>query len=129
MFPQPGLFNWTATYRRDSTVVTPYERWVEHHQPPVPPPSPRPPHTLNKTKQVSHISINTESLFDLACGSSKKKEGAPLCQATIWSLQVAWFVSNCGARNGRLEYARELAKHIQVDIFGACGNLTCPRSR
>ena len=27
---------------------------------------------------------------------------------------VAWFVSNCNARNNRLQYARELAKHIQV---------------
>lgn len=28
--------------------------------------------------------------------------------------KVAWFVSNCGARNGRLQYAHELGKHIQV---------------
>lgn len=28
--------------------------------------------------------------------------------------KVAWFVSNCNARNNRLEYARELQKHIQV---------------
>jgi len=27
---------------------------------------------------------------------------------------VAWFVSNCGARNGRLNYAKELQKYIQV---------------
>lgn len=28
--------------------------------------------------------------------------------------KVAWFVSNCGARNGRLNYAHELQKYIQV---------------
>lgn len=28
--------------------------------------------------------------------------------------KVAWFVSNCGARNGRLNYAHELQKFIQV---------------
>lgn len=28
--------------------------------------------------------------------------------------KVAWFVSNCGARNGRLHYAHELQKHIEV---------------
>lgn len=28
--------------------------------------------------------------------------------------KVAWFVSNCGARNGRLQYAHELQKHIEV---------------
>lgn len=30
--------------------------------------------------------------------------------------KVAWFVSNCGARNGRLPYAHELQKHIQVSV-------------
>ena len=28
--------------------------------------------------------------------------------------KVAWFVSNCGARNGRLQYAQQLQKYIQV---------------
>lgn len=28
--------------------------------------------------------------------------------------KVAWFVSNCGARNGRLQYAHELQEYIQV---------------
>ncbi|XP_055304008.1 glycoprotein 3-alpha-L-fucosyltransferase A-like [Sitodiplosis mosellana] len=41
--------------------------------------------------------------------------------------QVAWFVSNCNDKNGRLKYARELQKHIQVDIYGKCGSLSCPR--
>ena len=30
--------------------------------------------------------------------------------------KVAWFVSNCGARNGRLQFAHELQKHIQVSL-------------
>lgn len=42
-------------------------------------------------------------------------------------MQVAWFVSNCGARNSRLQYAHELQKYIEVDIFGACGTKKCPR--
>ncbi|XP_013414342.1 glycoprotein 3-alpha-L-fucosyltransferase A-like isoform X2 [Lingula anatina] len=42
--------------------------------------------------------------------------------------KVAWFVSNCGARNGRRQYAEELGKYIQVDIYGACGDKRCPRS-
>jgi hypothetical protein len=41
--------------------------------------------------------------------------------------KVAWFVSNCNAKNNRLQYARELAKHIQVDIYGSCGSLNCGR--
>ena len=42
---------------------------------------------------------------------------------------VAWFVSNCGARNGRLKYAKELGKYIEVDIYGSCGTKQCPRSK
>ena len=32
--------------------------------------------------------------------------------------KVAWFASNCNAANQRLEYARELSRFIQVDIYG-----------
>jgi len=42
--------------------------------------------------------------------------------------QVAWLVSNCNAKNNRLAYAHELAKYIEVDIYGACGNLQCNRT-
>lgn len=28
-----------------------------------------------------------------------------------------------------MNYARELSKYIQVDIYGACGSLRCPRSQ
>ncbi|XP_022913644.1 glycoprotein 3-alpha-L-fucosyltransferase A [Onthophagus taurus] len=83
--------NWTATYRRDSDIVAPYERWT-YYDPDV--------------RQMPQI-------IDYAANKTKK---------------VAWFVSNCGARNGRLEYARELAKYIPVDIYGGCGPLKCPRS-
>ena len=38
---------------------------------------------------------------------------------------VAWFVSNCNAVNNRLEYALELSKFIDVDIYGDCGWLKC----
>lgn len=30
--------------------------------------------------------------------------------------KVAWFVSNCGARNGRLQFAHELGKYIDVSF-------------
>lgn len=37
-------------------------------------------------------------------------------------------MSNCSARNNRLQFAHELSKYIQVDIYGACGNLKCSRT-
>ncbi|GJQ69868.1 hypothetical protein Trydic_g22415 [Trypoxylus dichotomus] len=74
------VFNWTATYRRDSDIVAPYERWTYYNP---------------EVRQMSQAR-------DYAANKTKK---------------VAWFVSNCGARNGRLAYARELGKHISVDIY------------
>ncbi|GIX91586.1 glycoprotein 3-alpha-L-fucosyltransferase A [Caerostris darwini] len=89
-----GFFNWTASYRHDSDIVAPYEKWVPYPDLP---------------------SLNTDvPIRNYAQGKSGK---------------VAWFVSNCAARNKRLQYARELSKHIPVDIFGKCGAVhKCPRT-
>jgi len=91
LFSKHDIFNWTATYRSDSTIVTPYERWHSY---------------------VANIKTVPQEM-NFAANKTK---------------QVAWFVSNCGARNGRLQYAQELAQYIGVDIYGACGSLKCPRS-
>ncbi len=40
---------------------------------------------------------------------------------------VAWFVTNCGSKSGRLKYVMELQKYIDVDIYGLCGTLKCGR--
>ncbi|XP_040074117.1 glycoprotein 3-alpha-L-fucosyltransferase A-like [Ixodes scapularis] len=85
------LINWTATYRKDSVLVTPYEKFV---------------------------------LFDPLV---KKRPLNGVNYATNKTKMVAWFVSNCGASNGRLEYAHELQKYVQVDIYGDCGTLKCER--
>ncbi|XP_018012174.1 glycoprotein 3-alpha-L-fucosyltransferase A [Hyalella azteca] len=90
-FSHGNVFNWTATYRHDSDLVAPYERYM-YHDPVI--------RQMNQT-------------VNYAAGKSK---------------QVAWFVSNCGARNNRLQYAKELGRYIGVDIYGACGTKRCPRS-
>lgn len=38
---------------------------------------------------------------------------------------VAWFVSNCITTSGREKYVSELKKYVDVDVYGACGTLTC----
>ncbi|XP_018902014.2 glycoprotein 3-alpha-L-fucosyltransferase A isoform X1 [Bemisia tabaci] len=86
------VFNWTATYRHDSDIVAPYEKWV---------------------------------YFD---EKVRQKEKPDENYARQKSKLVAWFVSNCAAKNRRLEYAYELQKYIQVDMYGSCGLLKCPRS-
>nr|KAG5685560.1 hypothetical protein BaRGS_032422 [Batillaria attramentaria] len=41
---------------------------------------------------------------------------------------AAWFVSNCNRpESKRKEYAEELSKFIDVDIYGRCGPLDCPK--
>ena len=57
-----------------------------------------------------------------------KAKDQPLDYALNKTKKVAWFVSNCEAKNGRLDYARQLGKYIQVDIYGACGTKQCPRN-
>ena len=90
--PSGGHVNWTATYRTDSTIVAPYERFIPF---------------ANVTKLPEKPTRN------YALGKTK---------------QAAWFVSNCGTSNGRMEYVQELQKYMQVDIYGGCGKLKCMRS-
>ncbi len=89
-----GKINWTATYRRDSTIVTPYAVY-------------RPNKDLTTNIHSSHVQKNW----------AKGKDSL-----------IAWFVSNCGSKTGRLAYVKELQKYIQVDIYGICGPLQCPIS-
>lgn len=80
--------DWTATYRTDSDIVTPYEKFVPFDP-------------LVKTIKRNYAWNKTK--------------------------MVAWFVSNCYTSNNRLQYGKELQKHIEVDIYGDCGTLHCSR--
>ncbi|CAG2101470.1 unnamed protein product [Medioppia subpectinata] len=40
---------------------------------------------------------------------------------------VAWIVSNCHTSGNRETYVNDLRKHIDIDIFGMCGQYNCPR--
>ncbi|KAK7106787.1 alpha-(1,3)-fucosyltransferase C-like [Littorina saxatilis] len=46
---------------------------------------------------------------------------------------VAWFVSTCHTQgkygSRREDFAKELGKHIDVDIYGKCGTLTCAKNQ
>lgn len=41
----------------------------------------------------------------------------------------AWFVSNCRTRSKRELLGKELTKYMQLDIYGNCGKLQCPRKK
>jgi glycoprotein 3-alpha-L-fucosyltransferase len=43
---------------------------------------------------------------------------------------VAAIISNCDdILNGRLDFIKELQKYVEVDVYGKCGNFSCPKSR
>ena len=94
--PQGKIVNWSATYRTDSVIPTPYEMFQLHQHP---------------SPQVQFHHKETPSYKNYAKGKTRL---------------IAWFVSNCRARNNRLEYVKKLQKYIQVDIYGGCGTMKCP---
>ena len=114
------MFNWTATYRHDSDIVTPYEKFVAYNSLSDDDNSVNGvdlfEQTLTKTKQVRRrVVLRKSKLIIFSIFVIQKN------YATGKSKMVAWFSSNCHAQNKRLEYARELSKHIEVDIFGRFG--------
>ncbi len=88
-----NLINWTATYRTDATIYTPYDEYKKYQG-------------TNRQRHPWHY------YRDLI----KTKTNS-----------VAWFVTNCGSKNGRLKYVLELQRYIGVDIYGLCGTLHCGR--
>lgn len=49
------------------------------------------------------------------------------------TIAAAWFVSNCNAPSGRTSVAKKLKAELQkygmqLDIYGKCGTMQCPRS-
>jgi alpha-1,3-fucosyltransferase len=41
---------------------------------------------------------------------------------------AAWVVSNCQAQSTRNDYAKELSRHLHLDVFGNCSDTPCPGS-
>lgn len=42
---------------------------------------------------------------------------------------VAGLISNCYfVKNDRLGYIHQLEKYMRIDLYGRCGNLTCPEN-
>ncbi|XP_050052502.2 alpha-(1,3)-fucosyltransferase C-like [Dermacentor andersoni] len=66
---------------------------------------------------IPRDSFNTNTKRDLkAIWKSKKKT-------------AVWMVSNCHTPGGREHFVAELKKYMDVDLYGACGDHACPKSR
>ncbi|KAK4474760.1 hypothetical protein MN116_001883 [Schistosoma mekongi] len=89
--------NFTAIYRFDSTIRTPYGMYTP----------------FERRTNNSDRTLAPRRLENMANGKNRS---------------VAWIVSNCNPRSPRKAYADELAKHITVDVYGRCGQMTCSGS-
>jgi hypothetical protein len=95
-----NIFNWTLTYRWDSDMVMPYGYVRPTGKVPLHP-------SEDQLKQLMSV-----QKVNYAAGKTK---------------MASWMVSNCGAHSNRLQMVKILQKYIQVDVYGVCGNLTCPK--
>ncbi|XP_004525866.1 alpha-(1,3)-fucosyltransferase C [Ceratitis capitata] len=100
-----NFYNLTMSYRLDSDIVWPYQviediETGEAVAPAV--------HTKWRTVPGDW---NDTSVWQLWAGKTR---------------MAAWFVSHCETLSKREKLAAALQEHIDVDIYGKCGNLSCP---
>ncbi|XP_034836464.1 alpha-(1,3)-fucosyltransferase C-like isoform X1 [Maniola hyperantus] len=105
------FFNATATYRLDSDIPIPYIQ----------------------IKDIYGEVIGPRAEMDWIEGGAVVDENLAL-RLRNKTKAVAWFVSNCKSRNNRQEYVKKLQQalvryNLNVDIYGKCGPLTCPRKQ
>ncbi len=93
-----NYFNWTMTYRWDSDIVRPY----------------------GYIKPIGNVPLHpSENQMERNLSEVNYADGK--------TKMVTWFVSNCNSKSNRNEMVKELQKHINVDVYGDCGTMTCSR--
>ena len=99
--PMGNYFNWTLTYRWDSDMVMPYGYVRPTGNVPLHP----------SEDQMRELIANQK--INYATGKTK---------------MAAWMVSNCyNTNSGRNEMVAILQNYIQVDVYGYCGTMECPK--
>ncbi len=100
-------FNWTMTHRRDSDV------YVAEQYGAIIPKHSKLPIQLPAELLPNSIPLDPAVLLKRAHKKIAQKNNT-----------VAWFVSHCSTHSRREDYVKELAKFIQVDVYGKCGTMT-----
>ena len=101
-------FNWTMTYRSDSTFPIPYAR-IERAMP-LPAP-------IGSSQLDRYIKYFGQKAAKAAPGKGNMAEGKV-------GLAVQ-FVTNCRTYSRLEAYVRELRRYVPVDIYGKCGEFKC----
>ncbi|XP_058836521.1 alpha-(1,3)-fucosyltransferase C [Topomyia yanbarensis] len=100
------FFNWTMTYRLDSDIIWNYNYFVEIDTGYIVGPADRP------QWRTGWENYFNETLLELVQGKTK---------------MGVQFVSHCGAFSRRDELVREIQRLMEVDVYGKCGTMECPR--
>ncbi|KAL8580669.1 hypothetical protein ACOMHN_004711 [Nucella lapillus] len=58
--------------------------------------------------------------------TAPKRDLAPVVKTK--TKMVAWFVSNCHTQSRREDFVLALEEFMSVDVYGACGHLTCEKT-
>ncbi|KAI9563032.1 hypothetical protein GHT06_010489 [Daphnia sinensis] len=98
-----NVFNWTMTYKLDSDIQFLYGRIIPG------PTAPRNQEDVNKMIAETH----SRSVKNYAANKTRS---------------IAWMVSHCETSSNRESYVTQLSKFIPVDVYGKCGDLSCPRN-
>ncbi|XP_018353589.1 PREDICTED: alpha-(1,3)-fucosyltransferase C-like isoform X2 [Trachymyrmex septentrionalis] len=104
-----NFFNFTMTYRLDSDILWTYM-------------------IVEDVKNGEFVAPSKDvdwSVFQNHTRNAEEVSSAILNTIKGKSKLVSWLVSNCYAKSGRLEYVKELSKHIDVDVYGKCGKFSC----
>ena len=109
-------FNLTLTYSSDADIVQPYGICL--------------PTRANIDRDPSSITPYIRKVYGRMADSapwlsSRQKDYTSFDIAAGKSRLVAWMASDCTATNKRSDYVALLQRHVHVDIYGTCGNLTC----
>ena len=93
------FFNWTISYRQDSSVELPYGVVKQTRDHP-------------EGEELSQLITKFGSENT---GLAQRNKTRPEVKAT-----VAWMVSNCLTESNREGFVEDLRQHINIDIYGNC---------
>ncbi|XP_034490864.1 alpha-(1,3)-fucosyltransferase C [Drosophila innubila] len=105
---EQNFYNLTMSYRLDSDIVWPYSHLMDQ-----------------ETGARVAPSLQPYWRQPLALGSWNDSKVLQLWPKK--TKMAAWFVSHCKTLSKREELAKALQQHIEVDIYGSCGSLSCAR--
>ncbi|XP_073832983.1 alpha-(1,3)-fucosyltransferase C [Musca autumnalis] len=100
-----NFYNLTMTYRTDSDIIWAYNWFVDKETGMRILPTEYP-----KWRPVPNI-YNDTAIWKLWPNKTK---------------MAAWFVSHCETLSKRERLTAELQKHMEVDVYGKCGPMSCP---